>query len=80
MGFFTFLFLVTLVGCSIPLFKLWQDGRSSRALPKGEIEAMRREIEKLRERVQVLESIVTDKSYEVRREFAALEAQSANGS
>ena len=79
MNFFTFLFLVTIVGCSIPLMKLWQDGRQSRAMPKGEVEAMRREVEKLRERVQVLESIVTDKSYEVRREFAALESQSANG-
>ena len=79
MDFFTFLFLVTLVGCSIPLFSLWQRGRSEKALPRGEVEAMRREVEKLRERVQVLESIVTDKSYEVRREFEALEAQSANG-
>jgi hypothetical protein len=79
MDFWTFLLLVTIVGCSIPLMKLWQDGRQAHALPRGEVEAMRREVEKLRERVQVLESIVTDKSYEVRREFEALEAQSANG-
>ena len=81
MDFFTFLFLVTIVGCSIPLMKLWQDGRRHRtASPPAEVQAMRQEVAKLRERVQVLESIVTDKSYEVRREFAALEAQSTNGS
>jgi hypothetical protein len=79
MNFWTYLTLATVMGCSIPLFSLWQRGRSEKAPPRGEVEAMYREVEKLRERVQVLESIVTDKSYEVRREFAALEAQSANG-
>jgi hypothetical protein len=69
---FTFIFLVVLVGCSIPLFKIWIEGRHHRAGTDAEADALRHEIAGLRERVEVLEKIVTDKSYEVRRQFAEL--------
>jgi hypothetical protein len=72
MDLFTFIFLVVLVGCSIPILKIWLEGRSQRGLGDEESDALRREIAGLRERVQVLEKIVTDRSYEVRRQFAEL--------
>lgn len=72
MDIFTFIFLVVLVGCSIPLLKIWLEGRQQRSVADGEADALRREVAGLRERVEVLERIVTDKAYEVRRQFASL--------
>ena len=72
MDIFTFIFLVVLVGCSIPLLKIWLEGRQHRLADDGETDALRRELSDLRERVEVLEKIVTDNTYEVRRQFAAL--------
>jgi hypothetical protein len=74
---FTFVFLVVLVGCSIPLLKLWIDYRQTvrreeRGNPGPDV---MRQIAALENRVQVLEEIVTDKTYDLRREIAALEAQ-----
>lgn len=39
---------------------------------KGDVEALHKEIERLRERVNVLESIVTDKSYQLKNQINAL--------
>jgi hypothetical protein len=72
MDFFTFLFLTVLIGCSIPLMKLWQDGRKQRVAQSDDSVALRREIDALRERIAVLEKIVTDDKYELRRELAEL--------
>lgn len=72
MDLFTFIFLTVLVGCSIPLLKIWLEGRQERVGNNGEAQALRRELAGLRERVEVLEKIVTDKSYDVRRQFEAL--------
>ncbi len=72
MDFFTFLFLTVLIGCSIPLMKLWQDGRKQRSMHGDDAVAVRRELDALRERVTVLEKIVTDDKYELRRELAGL--------
>lgn len=74
MDVFTFIFLVVLVGCSIPLLKTWMEGRQHR-IGDADAESLRKEMGVLRERVQVLEKIVTDKSYDVRREFAELERE-----
>lgn len=73
MNFFTFLFLTVLVGCSIPLLKIWQDGRKARPMDDANAIAMRRQIDALQERVAVLEKIVTDDKYELRRELASLD-------
>lgn len=77
MNVFTFVFLVVLVGCSIPLLKLWIDYRQSvRREERGNPGAdVMMQIAALESRVQVLEEIVTDKTYDLRREIAALEAQ-----
>ena len=73
MNFFTFLFLTVLVGCSIPLLKIWQDGRKARPMDDAHVNAMRHQIDALQERVAVLEKIVTDDKYELRRELASLD-------
>lgn len=73
MDIFTFLFLVVLVGCSIPLLKLWLEGRRARAGDSAETIALRAQIDKLQERVAILEKIVTDDKYELKRELASLD-------
>jgi hypothetical protein len=73
MNFFTFLFLTVLVGCSIPLLKIWLDGRRARPVDDANAAGMQRQIDALQERVNVLEKIVTDEKYELRRELASLD-------
>lgn len=73
MSFYTFLFLTVLVGCSIPLLKIWQDGRKARPVDDANVAAMRLQVDALQERVAVLEKIVTDEKYELRRELASLD-------
>lgn len=73
MDFFTFLFLTVLIGCSIPLMKLWQDGRRQR-LPDSQVTTqMQRQVDSLQQRVEVLEKIVTDQKYQLQRELASLD-------
>jgi hypothetical protein len=73
MDFFTFLFLTVLIGCSIPLMKLWQDGRRQR-LPDSEVTTqLQRQVDALQQRVEVLEKIVTDQKYQLQRELASLD-------
>ncbi len=73
MDFFTFLFLTVLIGCSIPLMKLWQDGRKQR-LPDSETTTqLQRQVDALQQRVEVLEKIVTDQKYQLHRELASLD-------
>lgn len=72
MDIFTFIFLVVVVSCSIPLLKVWMEGRNKQ-MGNVASDSVRKELAALRERVEVLEKIVTDKSYEVRREIDALE-------
>jgi hypothetical protein len=73
MDFFTFLFLTVLIGCSIPLMKLWQDGRKARALDGVGASEIQRQLAALQQRVVVLEKIVTDDKYELRKELASLD-------
>jgi hypothetical protein len=73
MDFFTFLFLTVLIGCSIPLMKLWQDGRRARAMEGDNASEVKRQLDALQQRVAVLEKIVTDEKYELRRELASLD-------
>jgi hypothetical protein len=73
MDFFTFLFLTVLIGCSIPLMKLWQDGRRQRLPDSGVTTQLQHQVDALQERVEVLEKIVTDQKYQLQRELASLE-------
>jgi len=74
MDFFTFLFLTVLIGCSIPLMKLWQDGRKSRIVDNsGATTQLQHQVDALQQRVEVLEKIVTDQKYQLHRELASLD-------
>ena len=73
MDFFTFLFLTVLIGCSIPLMKLWQDGRRSRPIDDATRSATQHQIDALQQRVEVLEKIVTDGKYQLNRELESLD-------
>lgn len=73
MDFFTFLFLTVLIGCSIPLMKLWQDGRKNRIVDTGASTQLQRQVDSLQQRVEVLEKIVTDQKYQLHRELASLD-------
>jgi hypothetical protein len=73
MDFFTFLFLTVLIGCSIPLMKLWQDGRRQRLPDSGVTSQLQHQVDALQERVEVLEKIVTDQKYQLQRELASLD-------
>jgi hypothetical protein len=74
MDFFTFLFLTVLIGCSIPLMKLWQDGRKSRIVDNsGVTTQLQHQVDALQQRVEVLEKIVTDQKYQLHRELASLD-------
>jgi TolA-binding protein len=76
MDIFTFLFLTVLIGCSIPLMKLWQEGRRARAAESAGADELRTQIDRLQERIAVLEKIVTDDKYELRRELESLDTRS----
>jgi len=73
MDFFTFLFLTVLIGCSIPLMKLWQDGRRARIVDTGTTTQLQHQVDALQQRVEVLEKIVTDQKYQLHRELASLD-------
>jgi hypothetical protein len=73
MDFFTFLFLTVLIGCSIPLMKLWQDGRRQRLPDSDTTTQLQRQVDGLQQRVEVLEKIVTDQKYQLQRELASLD-------
>jgi len=73
LDFWLFVLLVTIVGCSIPLYKLWLDHQREINVSAGDPDELRREIAALESRVQVLEAIVTDKTYDLRQELDALD-------
>lgn len=76
MDFWTFVLLVTFVGCSIPLSKLWLDHRE-RTLSAGDPdEALVEVLDGLKARVAVLEEIVTDSGYQLKRELDSLDDSS----
>ena len=74
MDFFTFVFLVVVVGCLVGVYSIWQDGQNKRRNNDGDVDNVSGEIDALRERIQVLEEIVTDQKYQLRRELDTLEA------
>ena len=71
MDIFLFVIVITIIGGSIHLTKLWIYGRA-----KGygvRAEGLEGEVEELRERVEALERIVTDDKYTLDREIEKLE-------
>ncbi len=76
MDFWTFVLLVTFVGCSIPLSKLWLDHRERTFSAGDPHEALVEELAGLKARVAVLEEIVTDSGYQLKRELDSLDTSS----
>jgi hypothetical protein len=72
MDFFTFLFLTVLIGCSIPLMKLWQDGRRHRMPDSETTTQLQRQVDALHSGSRC-EKIVTDQKYQLQRELASLD-------
>lgn len=71
MDIFLFVIVITIIGGSIHLTKLWIHGRA-----KGygvRAESLESEVDELRERVEALERIVTDDKYTLDREIEKLE-------
>lgn len=73
MDVFTFIVIVTAIGCSVPLLKTWIEGRKDSDLSETTVTGLRQEITRLRERIEVLEEIATDQKHQLRREIAALD-------
>ncbi len=79
MSFWTFVFLCFAVLMTIPLSAIWTEHvRKSRKL-KGDggeqQKLLREEVRHLRQRLEVLEAIVTDKGYDLREQLSALERE-----
>ncbi len=71
MDVFTFALLCTVIGCSIPLSRIWLNRQ--RGASDAELQAVGDEIDALRERVATLEKIVTDEKYQLQRDLNQLE-------
>ena len=71
MDLFVFVILITIIGGSIHLTKLWIYGRAKGSGVRAE--SLESEVDELRERVEALERIVTDEKYTLDREIEKLE-------
>ena len=70
--FLLFLFLIVCASCAFVLVLTWMKRRENHPADSQEQAALRRELAQLRERVQTLEKIVTDSSYDLSREIETL--------
>ena len=71
MDVFLFVILITLIGGSIHLTKLWI--RRNASANAARADTLEDEVDALRERVETLERIVTDEKYTLDREIEKLE-------
>lgn len=71
MDVFLFVIVITIIGGSIHLTKLWIRGRARGYGVRAE--GLEGEVDELRERVEALERIVTDDKYTLDREIEKLE-------
>ena len=79
MDFWTFVFLVVLVGCSVGIFETWSKSRVKMREAEGRVNpGSDKRIAGLMERVKVLEEIVTDSRYDLKREIDELEERSSS--
>ena len=73
MSFWTFVAVVCLAGIIYAGWEQWL--RHRRMADRESGDALREEVAALEERVRVLERIVTDEGYELRREISGLETE-----
>ena len=72
MEVFTFIVIVVLIGCGSGVISTYLKTRSDQAHVKVD-DSVYEEMENLRERVEVLERILTDEKYNLKRELDHLE-------
>ncbi len=77
MEFWTFVTIATVVGCSIPLAGIYSQHRLKMARARDQGGALHEEVTALRERVGVLEEIVTDRRYQLSDSIEQLEQTDA---
>ncbi len=79
MDFWTFVFLVVLCGCCVAIFETWSKNRVKMREAHGRVNPdSDKRIAGLTERVKVLEEIVTDSRYDLKREIEELEERSSS--
>jgi len=67
---FTFCLIVVVVGCATGIATTWIKGQQ-----ETRAKASPDELRELRRRIEALEQIVTDQSFELKREFERLEGK-----
>lgn len=78
MDFWTFVFLVVLTGCSVAIFETWSKSRVKMRQADNSLNPLlQKRLDDLAERVKVLEEIVTDDRYDLKREIEDLERRSS---
>ena len=74
MDLWTFILLVTMVGCAVPMWDSYLKHQAAK-LDAGSTDSdAERELEALKARVEVLEEIVTDGRYQLDRDIKALDS------
>ena len=72
MDVFTFVIVIVVVGCAAGVLKDYLKNQRELASGEGK-EDLLEELDRLRERVEVLEAIVTDEKYRLQKEIDQLE-------
>ena len=72
MDVFTFVVIVVLIGCGSGVISKYLENKRTRIASEEE-ESLRAELNKLQDRVEVLERILTDEKYRLSREIDHLE-------
>lgn len=73
MDVFTFVIIIVVIGCGTGVITEYLKTRRKTAEAGGADDDVYEELDRLRERVEVLEKIVTDEKYHLQRELDALE-------
>lgn len=71
-GSHVFVLLILLIVFSSGLIKAWMSRRDDRSMSEEEAEDMLGKIDTLEERIQVLEKIITDNRFDLKREIDRL--------
>jgi hypothetical protein len=83
MSFWTFVFACFALLMMIPLSAIWTEhvrkSRKLKAEGNQQNSTLLAEVRVLRQRLEVLEAIVTDKGYDLRAQLAALEREASDG-
>jgi 16S rRNA A1518/A1519 N6-dimethyltransferase RsmA/KsgA/DIM1 with predicted DNA glycosylase/AP lyase activity len=73
MDVFTFVIIIVVIGCGTGVITEYLKTKRKTAEAGDADESVYEELDRLRERIEVLEKIVTDEKYHLQRELDALE-------